>query len=121
MSEERDRKLAELFASNAAELSGEEFASRIRRRIARTAVIARVRKAMWLSALVAIGVLYSARITDALVEMQASIEQTLQQYVMQFPPVTTIGKVVVVSLSICFVAWRRIRRRVERLTSLRRC
>lgn len=112
MSEERDQRLAQLFERNATELSGEEFAVRIRRRIEYGAAITRLRKAMLVLALVGIGAVYSAEMNNVLIEAQSSIEQMLQRFALEFPMGTTIGKVAIASFTIGFVVWRRIRRRV---------
>lgn len=109
MSEKRDQKLAELFESNAAELSGDEFVASIQRRIARQANVARLCKAMLVLALVWIGVFFSTQMDSALIEAQVCIEQALQQFVRD-PLETTIGKVTVSLFVICFFVWRRVRR-----------
>jgi len=107
MSEERDQRLAQLFESNASELGGDEFATRIRLRIKREAAIARLRKAMLLLALVGVGVAFSDQLNNALVGAQASVEQALEQYVWEYQ---MLGKVAVAVLVVGFVVRRRIRR-----------
>jgi hypothetical protein len=112
MNEDRDQQLAELFASNTAELSGEEFGARIRRRIERQAAISRLRKIVLVLALIGIGAAYSAELNNLLVDAQSSIEQSLQQLALEFPLGTTIGEVTLASFTIGFIVWRRIRRRI---------
>jgi hypothetical protein len=108
MNEERDQMLAQLFERNDTELSGEEFAAHLRRRIYRDAMIARLRKVVLLIALVGVGGFFSDQLSSVVAGAQASIELSLEKSVLGYS-FATIGKVAVAMLALGFVARRRIR------------
>jgi len=111
MTDERNQQLADLFARSTKQLHGEEFAATVRSRVVRHRYTKRLWKVLLLALLLAFGVLYSSRIDEALLRLEAHINQVLERYAFDSPlGGQLLAAIAAVSLMVC-VRWRRRTRR----------
>jgi hypothetical protein len=110
MSDERDQRLAELFEKSTEPLSGEAFAAKVRLRIGRQRTTESVWKVLLVLVLVAIGIFYSSLLDQALLRVETNISQAFERHVFDSPLRRSLSMIVLVSLVVCYLWWRRKRR-----------
>jgi hypothetical protein len=110
MSDERDQKLAELFERSTEPLSGEAFVGELRLRIRRQANAKLVTRVLMVGALLAVGIVCSSQIDEAVLRVETNIVQALEQGIFGSVLGQYLKLIVPSSLVIGFVWWRRKRR-----------